>query len=332
MRKIQYSIYKRDTGNASGKAKKDCLETLERMGFSHLYKPSNIQKVRVIQQFLSLLFLSFSREKKVFVLQYPAVHEMFYSMIKKNIHSGDVSIAVIHDLLSLQNDLNGEILTNEISFLNNFRYIIVPNLSMQRLLKDNGCTSRLVNMEIYDYLHDSSRDIKNSEYNDVICFAGNLQKSEFLKQLTLIRGKKFFLYGKDGEYLEGRNTEYKGCLPADELVYLLEGDYGLVWDGDSLEECSGTVGRYLLYNSPHKLSSYIAAGKPVITWKRAAISLFVKQHNIGIVVDSLKELETLDLQNGYDEYKSNVLELKDKLSKGFYLENAIEYILKEENI
>lgn len=332
MKKIQYSVYKRDTGNASGKAKKDCLETLERMGFEHLYHPSDTQTIRVLQQFVSLLLLSLKKEKKVFVFQYPAVYEKFYPLIIKTMHTGDVTIAVIHDLLALQNDLNGEILQNEVDFLNHFKYVVVPNSSMQKLLTENSCKVQLINMEIYDYLHDNARAIKNAEFTNTVCFAGNLQKSLFLQHLDEITNIHFLLYGKDGDHLAKANAEYKGCLPADDLVYLLEGDYGLVWDGDSLDECSGTVGRYLLYNSPHKLSSYVAAGKPVITWDKAAISEYVKQHNIGIVVSSLKELESIELREHFEEYKKNVLKLKSKLATGYYLENALNEIFKVEGL
>lgn len=332
MKKIQYSIYKRDTGNASGKAKKDCLETLEKMGFEHLYHPSDKQCIRVLQQFVSLSLLSMKHEKKVFAFQYPAVHAKFYPLIIKTMHADDITIAVIHDLLAFQNDLNGAILQNEMDFLNHFKYAIVPNSSMQKLLAENGCKAQLVNMEIYDYLHDSNKPIREVGFSNTVCFAGNLQKSLFLQHLDEIKNIHFMLYGKGGEHLIKDNTAYKGCLSADDLVYLLEGDYGLVWDGDSLDECSGTVGRYLLYNSPHKLSSYIAAGKPVITWEKAAISEYVKQHNIGFTVNSLKELESLDLKEHFKEYKNNVLELKRKLADGYYLETALNEIFKVEKL
>ncbi len=332
MRKIQYTIYKRDTGNAGGKAKKDCLETLERLGFTHLYKPSDTQVIRVLQQFIALLFLAVQKEKKVFAFQYPAVHKKFYPLIIKAMHSGDITIAVIHDLLALQNDMNREVLQDEISFLNHFKYVIVPNKSMLVLLQKNGCICSLVNMEIYDYLHDVTRPIMENEFSNTICFAGNLQKSLFLQKIGEINGVNFFLYGKDGESLVQSNTIYKGCLPADDLVYFLDGDYGLVWDGDSLYECTGTVGKYLLYNSPHKLSSYVAAGKPVIVWDKAAIAEYVKKHDIGIVVSSLKDLENIDLKKNFVRYKKNVITLKHNVATGYYLENAIESILKVEKL
>ena len=330
MKKIQYTIYKRDTGNASGKAKKDCLEILERLGFTHLYKPSRVRVVRVVQQFVALLVLSMKKEEKIFAFQYPAVHERFYPLIIKAMHTHDITIVIIHDLLTLQNNLNEEKLQEEINFLNNFKYVVVPNESMLTLLKDNGCIASLVDMKIYDYLHNAAHPIVENAFSNTICFAGNLQKSIFLRLLKEIKDVDFLLYGKDGEYLIQSNTKYEGCLPADELVYFLKGDYGLVWDGDSLDECTGAIGKYLLYNSPHKLSSYVAAGKPVITWDKAAIAKYVKDHNIGIVISSLKNLENIDLEKDYYRYKRNVMILKKKLATGYYLEKAINTILKGE--
>lgn len=328
MKKIQYTIYTRETGNASGKAKKDCLETLEELGFCQLYNPSSIRFIRVLQQFVALNLLGVRSNKKVFVVQYPAVHEKLYSSIKRGINEDDVSILIIHDLLALQNDLNGKILKEEIKFFRKFNYIIVPNQSMLRLLKENGYNGSLVNMEIYDYLHDNKRLIKESSFANRVCFAGNLKKSIFLNKLHDIKNVKFLLYGKDGNNLRKDNVIYKGCLDSNELIYEMEGDYGLVWDGDSLEGCTGTVGRYLLYNSPHKLSAYIAAGKPVITWEEAAISEYVKKYDIGICIKSIRELEYINLEKNYFLYKSNVMELKNKLAHGFYLKKAINSILE----
>jgi len=332
MKKIQYSIYQQETGNAGGKAKGDCLVILENMGFEHLYHPCSCQILRVIQQALTLSRLSMEKEQKLFVLQYPAVHSMLYGLVTKAIHKNDIGIAIIHDILSLQYEQTVQKLQDELNFLNKFKYVVVPNEFMEKFLEDNGLESHIINMEIYDYLHDASRNIFQKEFSNSICFAGNLRKSTFLNNLNQVSGVDFVLYGADGEKFEKDHISYKGCLPSDELIYLMEGDYGLVWDGSSLSGCVGTVGRYLLYNSPHKLSSYISAGKPVITWKKAAIAKFITDNHIGIVVDSLKELTNIDLKNNYDVYRSNVLKVKKRIADGKYLHTAIERIYQLEGI
>ena len=81
-----------------------------------------------------------------------------------------------------------------------------------------------------------------------------------------------------------------GWLPLPEK---LEGSFGLVWDGASLDACEGRQGEYLRYNNPHKLSLYMAAGLPVILWRQSALADFVEQSGVGLLTDSLQDLDGL---------------------------------------
>ena len=86
------------------------------------------------------------------------------------------------------------------------------------------------------------------------------------------------------------------------------------------------MGNYLRYNSPHKLSLYIAAGMPVIVWKNSALSEYIEQKNIGITVNSLLELDEKIGDISEEEYKEilrNVRVEGEKLRKG---EKFIEII------
>ena len=108
----------------------------------------------------------------------------------------------------------------------------------------------------------------------------------------------------------------------------------MIWDGDSLEECNGAFGEYLKYNNPHKFSLYIAAGIPVITWKKAAIAEFIEKENIGITVNSLEDLEKILINLSNEEYEKkveNVLKIREKIINGKILTNIIKEILNEEN-
>ena len=111
----------------------------------------------------------------------------------------------------------------------------------------------------------------------------------------------------------------------------MEGSFGLIWDGDSLETCSGDYGKYLEYNNPHKLSLYIAAGIPVITWKGAAIADFIKKYNIGFTVNSIYEISEIIGKmtlSEYEEYKNNLKGLQEKVCSGFFTKMALEKIIK----
>ena len=73
------------------------------------------------------------------------------------------------------------------------------------------------------------------------------------------------------------------------------------------------------YNTPHKLSLYIAAGLPVIVWKQAAVAAFVTKHEIGIAVESLTDVSERiqSLSDGeYNEMVKTVKKLQKEVVKG----------------
>ena len=320
MKKVQYAVALRETGNASGKAKKDAYETALQLGFAPSYHASKIQGVRVLQQIISLpRFLG----KKIIFFQYPAVSEQLMGMFEKVVSKKAYKIALIHDLSSIQGLVEYDS-DKEAKYLNIFDCIIVHNERMKRYALDIGYNGKTVILELFDYLHDLSRQITDKPFSNSISFAGNLDKAEFLQKVGTINCN-WLLYGSesDFDFSKIHNIAYKGVLPSDEIQYLMEGDYGLVWNGDSIDTCTGLSGEYLRYNNPHKLSCYIAAGKPVITWKQAAIADFIEKNHIGFTVESLEEISTIDLESGYTEMKSNVMELKRKIANGEFLQRAM---------
>ena len=113
----------------------------------------------------------------------------------------------------------------------------------------------------------------------------------------------------------------------DEIPSKLTRGFGLVWDGDSLDGCRGQSGQYLRYNNPHKLSLYLSSGLPVVIWTGAAEAGFVREHGVGLCVDSLNDLEEIFRNMTKEEYDAlcdNVQRLSGKLRKGEYAEAAIK--------
>lgn len=328
MKRLQYSIYRRETGNASGKAKKDAFDIALRMGFTPHYNPSSRQFIRIFQQIVRLpVFLG----KKIIFFQYPAVSEQLMRLFGRIISSESYTIALIHDLSSIQGLITLE-QKREAECLNIFDCIIVHNKQMEKYVRTIGYQGKVVVLELFDYLHDVVHPISDKPFSNSISFAGNLEKAKFLQDLGKVPRYSWILYGITGnsDFSTIPNVCYQGLLPSDEIQYLMEGDYGLVWDGDSIGTCAGPNGEYLRYNNPHKLSCCIAAGKPVITWKEAAIAEFVKKYQVGITVESLEELNNIDLSCGFDEMKQNVLKLKKEVAEGRFLERAIKRALELE--
>ena len=133
------------------------------------------------------------------------------------------------------------------------------------------------------------------------------------------------LYGV-GYTADFPNLKYMGSFPPDDLPKVLKGSYGLIWDGDSLDTCTGSYGEYLRINNPHTTSLYLSSGIPVVIWKEAALADFVIENNVGIAVDSLENIESIlgkVTKEDYDKMKKNAYKLSKKLRSGYFTMNAI---------
>ena len=121
-------------------------------------------------------------------------------------------------------------------------------------------------------------------------------------------------------------TEIEQNVP-DVLPKVLNGKFGLVWDGDSIDKCAGQYGEYMRYNNPHKTSLYLACGIPVVVWNKAAIADFIEKNRIGITVESLNEMSDIieNMSDGqYKELKKNAVIMGDRLREGQMLSRVLE--------
>lgn len=208
--------------------------------------------------------------------------------------------------------------------------LIVHNERMKRFFIGKGfCEKRIVCLGVFDYLCEKKQQVILFEKSIVI--AGNLEKrkSAYIEKLFELSPLKIYLYGHN--YMEepgkDNNIIYHGAFSSRELPQILEGGFGLVWDGDQLETCSGVTGEYLKYNNPHKLSLYLAAGIPVIIWKEAAEASFVEENGLGVTVSSLFEVNDIlneVKEETYNMYLQNVQVVSEKIVKGYYTKRAIE--------
>lgn len=118
--------------------------------------------------------------------------------------------------------------------------------------------------------------------------------------------------------------------PADEFIRSADGDFGLVWDGDSLETCQGDFGEYLRYNSPHKVSFYLRAGLPVIIWREAAVAPIIESEGIGFTIGSIAELEQrlqVLTPEELEQMRKNVARVSARLASGQYFREALQRVL-----
>lgn len=275
------------------------------------------------------LFLLVKIKAKAVIVQYPySLSEKYNKMIEKYLVK-DNAILFIHDLDTLRSKADNDSIKREIDVINQYKCVVSHNKKMTSWLKENGCKSYIVELDIFDYYVRGQK--KNVITKNAVAFAGNLsrEKSGFIYEWNS-KDVDLDVYGSNFCPAEADNIIYKGSFGPDELPTILCEKYGLVWDGDSLKTCNGAYGNYLRYNNPHKTSLYLAAGIPVIVWNESAMAEFVEKNNVGIVVN---DLEKLDERIGsiseamYKEIKANTLHLSKKLRNGYYTQKAIQECL-----
>lgn len=243
-------------------------------------------------------------------------------------------VIIIHDIEGLRQQ-DEQTLKKELELYNNCNAVVAHNNIMKQYLIDNGVKTRIYVLELFDYLISANKAKKTNHIiksNPVIVYAGTLTniKSPFLYQLDM--DKIHFtlnLYGIGLEPNISQKINYKGKFNPDELPTFIEGDLGLIWDGgfDSSDEQSKAK-NYTKYNNPHKLSCYIAAGIPVIAWRKSAIAEFIKKENIGYLIDNIYSINDIKLDD-YNEKLKNIKKLQSKVTNGYYTKRIIKKVLEE---
>ncbi len=251
-------------------------------------------------------------------------------------------IVLIHDLRSLRRAGRAidtcELDAEEMDLLSLADKIIVHNETMAAVLSRRGVSpDKLIALGLFDYLTDFVPSVGGGGGTSVcsVAIAGNLnmEKSGYLRQLAKIQSVQWHLYGPnyDANGMPNSNVIYEGCWPPEELPAHLKCCFGLVWDGMSVETCSGGYGEYLRINNPHKLSLYLTAGLPVIVWRESAVAQIVEEKGLGICVDSLSEIS--DAVAGLEadrliEMWNNVRTIGAKVRNGDFIREALRQCLE----
>lgn len=329
MSKFIFNVKIDSSKTAGSKAKEDVVNILKNNNFKVIEITASNRNI--FKYFCNFMFLKNMNKNikpnDLIVYQYPEYSKLIKNhvmhLINKNL--GIKSCIIIHDINSLRSvEKVGE--KEELDFFNRFDKIIAHNQKMMDWLIMKGIKSdKLINLEIFDYLDTNECQNKKREYP--LIFAGNLAKSTFLSKWKY--NTKVNLFGINPNLPYPGVIRYQGAYDANELIGKLEGNFGLVWDGDSLQRCSGITGEYMKFNNPHKVSLYISAGIPIIIWKEAALSEFVESNKIGFTVDSLDEIDQILSEITDQEYLDlikNTIKIKKLLKSGHYTLAAISKI------
>ncbi len=325
-----------------GKYDNDILKIFLELGFELNFCPVIGNKINKFIILINLLKTLLFSKKALYFFRYPFLYwnkksdyiQIIYQWILfyiMKISKHKIGV-IISDLDFVRNE-GFKNAYKDIRFLKNFDYIIVHNNIMREFLIKNGLDEKtLINQEIGNNLSDEFGVSKRILSNTLV-FSGNLSKSKFLSKFNNenIVSYKINLYGVGfNKKNENKILNYKGSYSAEDIVKKLNGSFGLIWDGDEINTCSGFYGEYTKINNPSKFSQYIVAGLPVIAWKKAAVAKIIKKYNIGFVVDNLIEIDNI-LNNideeTYKKYIYNVMNLRKKIMSGYNFEKAIKKVL-----
>lgn len=295
----------------------------------------HIKKRELPNKLEALLFkfkLSNIKNDAIVVYQYPSREEDLVISFFKKISNINL-VLFVHDVSFLRDvgeqkkiEIEREILLFDIA-----KYIVVHNDLMKKAFIDFGVDeNKIISLDMFDYLTDSQTVEKESK-KMCVAIAGNLSKDKcgYIYKLSEIKDIQFKLYGINYSDNKSKNIQYCGAFAPGELNNKIDAGFGLAWDGNELDTCSGSYGHYLKYNNPHKISLYLASYMPVIVWKKSAVSNFVLKNGVGIAVDSIREisdiLKNLDNET-YIKMKNNTKKIGDKLMKGFYTDKVFSEI------
>ena len=341
----------KDSGarNAGNKARNDVEEIVKREGYQPLLLTVEdwyqMGTVKAQQHKAKALAQAFSQLKSgdQLLIQFPMHHHSFFTtrLVRKIQRRGVRVYFIIHDLEALRYaNLDTVPLKHKIrvhlqesSLLKVADGVIAHNPIMKSVLVEKGIPEhKLVSLEIFDYLIPNYQEKDGLSKGQPIIVAGNLaqEKAGYLYQLPARPAYNLYGVGFDESRALANETYFGSFLP-DELPAALEGGFGLVWDGDSAETCSGVFGEYLRYNNSHKASLYLAAGFPLVVWKQSALSHFVLENGCGIAVESLHDLSLAIEQLDDKDYQDLLVHAKgigQKIRNGSYLTSALKKIVK----
>ena len=327
--------------NATSKAREDVEKTLLSVGYieERVYWKTFVEGESQVTRFFNKFMRPFSMSRQSSaiakklkpgdkaIFQYPDNSKCLSQCVKPFASRGVIVEFLIHDIPSIR--YTKSISKDEVSLLNMADVLYVHTDVMKSYLKSNGVKSKMKVITLFDYYSDDLLTDDNS--TNVVAFAGNLSKSIFLRKWINSNQSvnwQLHLYGliNDLDISQNTNVTYK-CAFTPNHVGAVSANWGLVWDGNDFDTCSGVLGEYLKFNSSHKVSLYLTCGIPVICWSKSALAPWIIDNKLGIAVDSmsqiderLKSISTVE----YNLIKERCKIVSSKLRDGYFLKKQLE--------
>ena len=263
------------------------------------------------------------------LVQYPCAPVEAAPVLKVALHllqwKGAKTAAYIHDLDSLRRVKDASARWSDQELLPRFDRLIVHNGRMAAYMVGQGAKEEhVVQLGLQDVLSNIPAPERTLEMS--LCVMGDLSRKRSYYLHELPKGKLTW-------HLYGDNWKVKHNRP--DMVYhggkaeMLEGAFGLVWEGVSTKTVTGAAGAYMMLTSPRKASCYLAQGMPVIVWKWSALADFVRENHLGLVVDTIGEIPGRVAALSAEEYAVMAAAARvwgEKIRKGDMTRAALEQL------
>lgn len=266
----------------------------------------------------------------IVVCQFPTWNGLkFERALVKHIKAYHGQIVIfVHDVVALMFEGNRYLLPEIADLYNQAEVLIVPSYAMKEFLLENGVRKdmKFVIQEMWDYTTDI-HFIDKPKWKREIHFAGDLGRFLFPHEWDYNVPLKVY----SDKPCSGKAVQGMGWMnPSALLLELAKGGYGLLWPGD---DC---MRQYMRYNNNTKLSTYLAAGIPVIVPRGISNQYLIEENHLGLTVDSLDEAveKVQDVtEQQYQEYVHYVGKFAELLRNGYFtrklLIEAVHFVYRK---
>lgn len=337
MKKYIVGYYTENSNSAGGKFPKDIICIFKKNDYQHINVHEGYPKRNPLKSFAlifdDILNLSHIQTKSLVVYIDQACPRLFkflcftfFKLKKCNV------VDFLEDVDFLRNNYSDNKIKHCIETMNECKCIISQNKNMSRELRKRGLRSQTFELNILDFLSNVVDVEKERNVGEKwsVCYGGNLSsfQSGFIFKLPYCNSVIFNIYGPNlPSKTLPQGCEFKGAFDAENCVGHIEGDWGLVWNGnDIFVDENDKKSTYYNFVCPHKLSMYLLCGMPVIVYKESAMADFVIQNKCGIVVNDLNDLDRVLSEVNekmYQQLKKGALKIASRIAVGKYTSNAI---------